>query len=190
MGMDTVRLGIGGLSVETLTAMTPAPNDPGGIANAMYGSFLMVLVATFIGTPIGIMAGIYLAEYDPRVGTRILRGKDISAADYIELLARRQQWIARVQAQMADHDLMLMPTVPVIAPKIAELEASDEAYFAANGLMLRNPTLINFLDGCAVSLPCHRAGEAPVGLSLAGTAGQDQRLLSVALAVEALLAQA
>ena len=90
-----------------------------------------------------------------------LRGKDISAADYIELLARRQQWIARVQAQMADHDLMLMPTVPVVAPKIAELEASDEAYFAANGLMLRNPTLINFLDGCAVSLPCHRAGEAP-----------------------------
>ncbi|WP_347653924.1 amidase family protein, partial [Comamonas thiooxydans] len=131
-----------------------------------------------------------LAEYDPRVGTRILRGKDISAADYIELLARRQQWIARVQAQMADHDLMLMPTVPVIAPKIAELQASDEAYFAANGLMLRNPTLINFLDGCAVSLPCHRAGEAPVGLSLAGLAGQDQRLLSVALAVEALLAQA
>ena len=64
--MDTVRLGIGGLSVETLTAMTPAPNDPGGIANAIFGSFLMVLVATFIGTPIGIMAGIYLAEYDPR----------------------------------------------------------------------------------------------------------------------------
>ena len=131
-----------------------------------------------------------LAEYDPRVGTRILRGKDIGAADYIELLALRQQWIARVQAQMADHDLMLMPTVPVIAPKIAELEASDEAYFAANGLMLRNPTLINFLDGCALSLPCHRAGEAPVGLSLAGTAGQDQRLLSVALAVETLLARA
>ncbi|MDR0214513.1 MAG: amidase [Comamonas sp.] len=131
-----------------------------------------------------------LAEYDPRVGTRILRGKDISAADYIELLARRQQWIAQVEAQMADHDLLVMPTVPVIAPKIAELQASDEAYFAANGLMLRNPTLINFLDGCAVSLPCHRAGEAPVGLSLAGTAGQDQRLLSVALAVETLLAQA
>ncbi|MGE8320768.1 MAG: amidase, partial [Comamonas sp.] len=131
-----------------------------------------------------------LAEYDPRVGTRILRGKDISAADYLELLARRQRWIAQVEAQMADHDLLLMPTVPVIAPKIAELEASDEAYFAANGLMLRNPTLVNFLDGCAVSLPCHRAGEAPVGLSLAGTAGQDRRLLAVALAVEGLLAQA
>ncbi|WP_417284150.1 amidase [Comamonas sp.] len=131
-----------------------------------------------------------LNEYDPRVGTRILRGKDISAADYIDLLARRQQWIARVEAQMADHDLLILPTVPVVAPKIADLSQSDEAYFRANGLILRNPTLINFLDGCAISLPCHRAGEAPVGLSLAGTGGQDRRLLSVALAVEQLLAEA
>ena len=130
-----------------------------------------------------------MAEYDPRVGTRILRGKDISAADYIDLLARRQTWIAQVEAQMAEYDLLVMPTVPVVAPLISELQASDEAYFAANGLILRNPTLINFLDGCAISLPCHRAGEAPVGLSLAGTAGQDRRVLSVALAVEALLAQ-
>ncbi|MDR0227093.1 MAG: amidase [Burkholderiaceae bacterium] len=131
-----------------------------------------------------------LAEYDPRVGTRILRGKDISAADYIDLLARRQQWIAEVTRQMDDHDLIAMPTVPVVAPRIADLTDSDDAYFGANGLILRNPTLINFLDGCAVSLPCHRAGEAPVGLSLAGLGGQDRRLLSVALAVEQLLAQA
>ncbi|MBN9323492.1 MAG: amidase, partial [Delftia acidovorans] len=131
-----------------------------------------------------------LSEYDPRVGTRILRGKDISAADYIDLLARRRQWIAAVSAQMADHDLIVMPTVPVVAPKIADLTQSDEAYFGANGLILRNPTLINFLDGCAISLPCHRAGEAPVGLSLAGLGGQDRRLLSVALAVEQLLASA
>ncbi|WP_428140776.1 amidase [Delftia acidovorans] len=131
-----------------------------------------------------------LSEYDPRVGTRILRGKDISAADYIDLLARRRRWIAAVSAQMADHDLIVMPTVPVVAPKIADLTQSDEAYFGANGLILRNPTLINFLDGCAISLPCQRAGEAPVGLSLAGLGGQDRRLLSVALAVEQLLASA
>ena len=61
---ETVRLGLGGISMATFTQMTPAPNDPGGIANAIYGSFLMVLLATFVGTPIGIMAGIYLAEYD------------------------------------------------------------------------------------------------------------------------------
>ncbi|MES2512359.1 MAG: phosphate ABC transporter permease PstA [Pseudomonadota bacterium] len=64
--IETIRLGIGGLSFATLTQMTPAPNDPGGIANAIYGSFLMVLLATFVGTPIGIMAGIYLAEYNTK----------------------------------------------------------------------------------------------------------------------------
>lgn len=63
---ETVRLGVGGLSFATLTQMTPPPNDEGGLANAMYGSFLMVMLATFVGTPIGIMAGIYLAEFDTK----------------------------------------------------------------------------------------------------------------------------
>ncbi len=63
---ETIRLGVGGLSWATLTQMTPPPNDEGGLANAMYGSFLMVMLATFVGTPIGIMAGIYLAEFDSR----------------------------------------------------------------------------------------------------------------------------
>ena len=61
---ETVRLGVGGLSLAVFTEMTPAPNDPGGIANAIWGSVLMGAVATLIGTPIGVMAGIYLAEYD------------------------------------------------------------------------------------------------------------------------------
>jgi len=63
---ETLRLGLGGMTLATLSQMTPPPNEAGGIANAIYGSFLMVLLATFVGTPIGIMAGIYLAEYDPR----------------------------------------------------------------------------------------------------------------------------
>ncbi|MGB4118230.1 MAG: phosphate ABC transporter permease PstA [Polaromonas sp.] len=63
---ETLRLGISGLSVATLTQMTPPPNDPGGLANAIYGSFLMVTLATFVGTPIGVMAGIYLAEFDTK----------------------------------------------------------------------------------------------------------------------------
>lgn len=63
---ETVRLGIGGLTIATMTEMTPPPNEVGGIANAIYGSFLMVLLATFVGTPIGIMAGIYLAEYETK----------------------------------------------------------------------------------------------------------------------------
>lgn len=63
---ETIRLGIGGLSVALFTQMTPPPNEVGGIANAIFGSFVMVLLATFVGTPIGIMAGVYLAEYDTR----------------------------------------------------------------------------------------------------------------------------
>ena len=61
---ETVRLGIGGLTMSTLTQMTPPPNEVGGLANAIYGSFLMVMLATAVATPIGIMAGIYLAEFD------------------------------------------------------------------------------------------------------------------------------
>lgn len=63
---ETVRLGLGGISLATFSQMTPAPNEPGGLANAIYGSFLMVLLATCVGTPIGIMAGIYLAEYNTK----------------------------------------------------------------------------------------------------------------------------
>ncbi len=63
---ETIRLGVGGLTVATLTQMTPPPNDVGGLANAMYGSFLMVMLATFVGTPIGILAGIYLAEFETK----------------------------------------------------------------------------------------------------------------------------
>ena len=63
---ETIRLGVGGLTLDTLTQMTPPPNDAGGLANAIYGSFLMVALATFVGTPIGIMAGIYLAEFDTK----------------------------------------------------------------------------------------------------------------------------
>ncbi|HSN80498.1 MAG TPA: phosphate ABC transporter permease PstA [Rhodoferax sp.] len=63
---ETVRLGVSGLTWSVLTEMTPAPNDPGGLANAIYGSFLMVCLATFVGTPVGVMAGIYLAEFEPK----------------------------------------------------------------------------------------------------------------------------
>ncbi|MGE4451838.1 amidase [Castellaniella sp.] len=126
-------------------------------------------------------------RYDPRVSSRILRGRDIDAADYIELHALRTRWIAAVEARLQGYDALLLPTVPVVAPTIESLQASDEAYFAANGLILRNPTLINFLDGCALSLPCHTTGEAPVGLMVAGPAHTDARILDVGLAIEQIL---
>ncbi|MCD0499120.1 amidase [Achromobacter sp. MY14] len=126
-------------------------------------------------------------RYDPRVVSRIMRGQDMSAADYLDLLDAREAWVAAVDHRIAGYDALIMPTTPIVAPAVADLVASDEAYYAANGLILRNPTLINFLDGCALSLPCHAQGTAPVGFMIAGSNGADRRILAVGLAVEALL---
>jgi len=129
------------------------------------------------------------AGYDPRVAVRIRRGSGASAADYLELLAARRRWIVGVAQRLADvHTaLMILPTVPVVAPALAPLQASDEAYGSTNLLLLRNPTLVNFLDGCALSLPCHRPGAAPVGLTLAAPAGHDAGVLAAGAALEAVL---
>ena len=119
--------------------------------------------------------------------SRILRGKDMSAADYLDLLDAREAWVAGVDQRIAGYDALILPTTPIVAPAVADLASSDEAYYAANGLILRNPTLINFLDGCAL-LPCQAPGTAPVGLMIAGGNGADRRILGIGLSVEDLLA--
>ncbi|HVO47786.1 MAG TPA: amidase [Steroidobacteraceae bacterium] len=123
------------------------------------------------------------ARYDPRVASRILRGREQDAADYIEVHRRRADFIERVSRRLEFFDAVLMPTVPILAPAIAEL-TTDDAYIRTNALMLRNPSIVNFLDGCAISIPCHEPGSAPVGLSLFGLRNTDHRLLAVAAAVE------
>ena len=122
--------------------------------------------------------------YDPRVVSRMRQGAAMGAADLLDLIAARPRWIAAVEARIAGVDALLMPTVPQVAPAIAPLQSDDAAYMKANGLMLRNPSLINFLDGCALSLPCHEPGRAPVGLMLAAAGGQDARVLALGLALE------
>jgi aspartyl-tRNA(Asn)/glutamyl-tRNA(Gln) amidotransferase subunit A len=121
--------------------------------------------------------------YDPRVLSRILRGQEQDAADYIDLTEARKQFIRRLAAITAPYDALVMPTVPVTAPRLADLEA-DDAYRRVNFLVLRNPSIANFLDRCSISLPCHRAGDAPVGLMLIGEHGADRRLLAIAAAIE------
>ena len=127
------------------------------------------------------------AQYDRRVSKRIKYGASMSGADYIAMRAARVDWIARMEALLAPYDAMISPTVPIVAPPIADLEASDQAFFAANAKVLRNTLTINFLDGCAISLPCHTPGTLPVGLMLAAPAMHDARLLAIAKAVEAVL---
>ena len=128
-------------------------------------------------------------RFDPRVAQRIQPGQDVSAADYIRLQQRRRDWITRTSQRLAGFDALICPTVPIVAPPIAELVADDEAFFRVNGQLLRNTFLINFLDGCAFSLPCQAPGALPVGLMLAAPAGHDATLAGVALAVEAALLQ-
>ena len=125
--------------------------------------------------------------FDPRVAARIALGEPVSAADYLQMQRARRGWIARMTAVLSGFDALVCPTVPILAPPIAALQASDEAFFKANGLLLRNTLAINFLDGCAFTLPCQGAGELPVGLMLSATAGQDAVLASVARAAESAL---
>jgi len=125
-----------------------------------------------------------ISEYDPRVGKRIILGKDISAADYLAFADLRAAYIAEVQAAAAQFDAIVMPTLPCVPPTIAEASAEDEAYFRWNLRMLRNCGLVNFLDGCAATLPCSERGAAPAGFMVCGPAGTDRHVLAVAAAIE------
>ena len=130
------------------------------------------------------------AAYDPRVALRIRRGAAMSAADYIDLLHARSAWMQRMAMAMHGFDAMLSPTLPMVAPRLAPLLTDDSAFFATNALLLRNPSVVNLLDGCALSLPCHAAGEMPVGLMIWSTALRDDAVLDASLAIEAALAAA
>ncbi|WP_418121209.1 amidase [Variovorax sp. 160MFSha2.1] len=127
------------------------------------------------------------AGYDPRVAQRILRGATMKAHEYIDLINARRDWIARVEAVLAPFDAVLSPTVPITAPSIASVAPGaerDEEFFRVNALLLRNPSIVNMLDGCAISLPCQAPGELPVGLMLWHAALRDDAVLAVALQTE------
>ena len=127
--------------------------------------------------------------YDPRIRMRIERGASMTAADYLDVLNARARLIASFNVRTRDCDSIIMPTVPIVPPRVADLEEERE-YNRINMLILRNTALGNFLDRCAISLPCHRPGEAPVGLMLMGETMGDARLLRIAAAVEAPLRSA
>jgi aspartyl-tRNA(Asn)/glutamyl-tRNA(Gln) amidotransferase subunit A len=126
------------------------------------------------------------ALYDPHIRARIERGGRQTAADYLDLLAARARIIAEFDAATRGFDAVLLPTAPIVPPRIADLAAETE-YNRLNLLILRNTVPANFLDRCAISLPCHRPGEPPVGLMLMGETMGDTRLFAIAAAVEAAL---
>jgi len=124
--------------------------------------------------------------YDPLVRVRIERGEAMRAHEYIELLGARAAIIASMDTAAAPFDALLMPTAPVVPPRIEAMRDPAE-YTRVNALVLRNPALANFLDRCSISLPMHQGDEPPAGLMLVGQTGGDHQLFSVAAAVEAAL---
>ncbi len=166
---------IEGLSVPEL-ADIPAANAAGGFTAPEAWAWHRDLVAR------------KRAAYDPRILARILRGERMAAADYIDLVQARARISAAIAQRTRAFDAIVMPTCPLIPPAIAEV-GDEAAYNRINLLLLRNPSVANFLDRCAISIPCHRPGDPPVGFTLMGEHMGDRPLLAAAAAVEAALAE-
>ena len=125
--------------------------------------------------------------YDPVVASRLKRGANISAADYIRMQELRAEFIARSRAVTEPFDAVLGPTVQCIPLKIAEAATSEEAWIKNNGRLIRNPVTVNLMDRCALTIPCHRPGEAPVGLMVIGETMADHTILAIGRGIEAAL---
>jgi amidase/aspartyl-tRNA(Asn)/glutamyl-tRNA(Gln) amidotransferase subunit A len=131
-------------------------------------------------------------RYDPRVLQRLMRGSGMKAHEYMDLVQARRDWIRRVETTLVGYDAVLSPTTPITTPKISDVAPGperDAEFFRINGLLLRNTSAVNTLDGCGISLPCHAPGELPVGLMAWHSAMHDDSILQLALLLEPLLQQ-
>ena len=124
---------------------------------------------------------------DPNVRARLERAATIPAHDYIDMTRARGDLVRAMDARLADLDVLAMPTTPIVAPLMSEVAAPDE-FARRNAMVLRNTTMWNFFDCCAISLPLPRDGSLPAGLMLVARNGYDDRLLRIAAAVERLFA--
>ncbi|MBV8798365.1 MAG: amidase [Alphaproteobacteria bacterium] len=125
-------------------------------------------------------------DIDPRIAERILRGRSMTATDWLANLRARETMMSRFESAMTSYDALIAPTTPIIAPPIADMK-DDGRYRRANGLILRNPMIANLLDAPSLSLPCHLPGAAPVGLMLIGPRMADRGLLNIGAGIEPLL---
>ena len=125
--------------------------------------------------------------YDPRVWKRILLAADVTRGEMSQAIAFLRVWKHKMHDALAGFDAFVTPTVACIPPEIAPLIASDDLFFKTNPLILRNTAWVNMMDGCALTLPCHAHGSAPVGLQLVGRHSLDHALLALGAACETAL---
>ncbi|HEY6861054.1 MAG TPA: amidase [Pseudolabrys sp.] len=123
---------------------------------------------------------------DPNVRARLERARNVSAADYIDMVRDRARLICSMEARVADLDVLVWPTTPIVAPTMVEVAAADD-FARKNAMLLRNTVIVNFFDLCAISLPIPRESGLPAGLMLVARNGSDHRLLRIAAAVERLV---
>jgi aspartyl-tRNA(Asn)/glutamyl-tRNA(Gln) amidotransferase subunit A len=119
------------------------------------------------------------------VRVRLERARNVSAADYIDMVRQRAQLIRLMDRRLADFDILALPTTPIVAPTMQEVTAADE-FARRNAMLLRNTVIVNFFDLCAISIPIPRESGLPAGLMLIARNGQDNRLFRIAMAVERL----
>jgi aspartyl-tRNA(Asn)/glutamyl-tRNA(Gln) amidotransferase subunit A len=120
---------------------------------------------------------------DPFIRLRIERGGMVAAADYIEMVQARRRLVRAMDARMAQLDALVLPTTPIVAPRLAEVTVPDE-FGRKNAMLLRNTNPVNFFDLCAISLPLPLQNGLSTGLMLVGRNGHDRRLFNIAAAVE------
>ncbi|MBV9950101.1 MAG: hypothetical protein JOZ69_24890, partial [Myxococcales bacterium] len=130
------------------------------------------------------------AEYDPRVAIRIKAGAAFSQDDAARLAQERRRLIADIEPALREVHAVVTATVGIVPPRIDAVSADDTSYFTTNARVLRGTSPINFIDGCAVSLPCHLEGEPPVGFMVFSGAMRDREVLAAAAAVERALTRA
>jgi aspartyl-tRNA(Asn)/glutamyl-tRNA(Gln) amidotransferase subunit A len=126
-------------------------------------------------------------DIDQNVRARLERARNVSAADFIDMVRGRAELIRAMDARLADVDVLVLPTTPIVSPLLADVEKQDE-FFRQNANLLRNTVIANFFDLCAITLPLPREGGLPTGLMLIARNGHDRRLFAIAAAVERLLA--
>ncbi|HEV8020927.1 MAG TPA: amidase [Candidatus Lustribacter sp.] len=125
--------------------------------------------------------------YDPAIAGRLLEGAGISAAEYIDALTARKRLIATSRRITGAYDAVIMPTLAITARRIADVQA-DRAYAGETArLSIRNANIANVLDRCALTIPCHEPGKAPVGFTLMGETLSDRKILAIGLSVEAVV---
>jgi aspartyl-tRNA(Asn)/glutamyl-tRNA(Gln) amidotransferase subunit A len=172
-GIDTLMHAGVAITRQPLTDLLRIPeiNSRGGIAAAEAYAWHRPLLES------------HRAQYDPRVASRILKGAELTAQDVRNLHDARAELMETTDRATNEVDALVLPTTPIIPPPLSAF-GHEADYVRLNGLVLRNPSLANFLDRCAISLPVHAQGEAPVGLMLIGRRNDDRRLLAIARAIE------